>query len=151
MRTLHWPLLSPLKASRRLDGGERKSSIAVAASSWVSRIAARVRISDGIRRDLPVAKKRSVSEDANVRITRHIVNTLFTNVKKEGGAHLCRLRRTGAATKSRDDVTIVYSRTTLHMGMISQLACRFAEVGNRLCVRLFQTLLPGIASRGCWL
>ena len=75
MRTLHWPFLLPFNASRRLDGGERRSSIAVAASSCVSRIAARVRISDGIRRDLPAAKKRSVSEDENARITRGIVNT----------------------------------------------------------------------------
>jgi hypothetical protein len=81
MRMLNWPLLLPFKASRRLDGGERKSSIAVAASSWVSRITARVRICDGMRRDLPVAKKRSVSEDANDLITGHMVNILFTIVK----------------------------------------------------------------------
>ena len=42
---------------------------------------ARVRISDGIRRDFPVAKKRSVSKDANERITKRIVNALFTIVK----------------------------------------------------------------------
>jgi hypothetical protein len=55
--------------SSRLEGGARRSSIAVAALSWVRRIAARKRISGGIRRDLPVAKKRAVSEDANDRIT----------------------------------------------------------------------------------
>ena len=81
MRMLNWPFLSPLKASRRLDGGERRSSIAVAAWSCVSRMTARVRISDGIRRDFPVAKKRSVFKDANERITKCIVNALFTIVK----------------------------------------------------------------------
>jgi hypothetical protein len=47
----------------------------------VSRITARVRISYEIRRDFPVAKKRSVSEDANDRITKGIVNASFTIVK----------------------------------------------------------------------
>ena len=81
MRMLQSPFLSPFKASRRLEGGERRSSIAVAAWSWVSRITARARIPDGIRRDFPVAKKRSVSKDANERITKGIVNESFTIVK----------------------------------------------------------------------
>jgi hypothetical protein len=42
-----------------------------------SRIAARRKISDGKRRDLPVAKKRSVSVSAKLRITGINVNILF--------------------------------------------------------------------------
>lgn len=66
---LHCPLRSCFSASSRLDGGERKSSSDVAALSWVNRRAARSRISGGSRRDLPVAKKRSVSVEAKERIT----------------------------------------------------------------------------------
>jgi len=42
-------------ASSLFDGGRRKSSICVAASNCVKRIAVRFRISGGNRRDLPVA------------------------------------------------------------------------------------------------
>jgi hypothetical protein len=66
---LHCPLRSPFNASSRFDGGNHKSSILVAASSCVSRIAARARISGGTRRDFPVAKNRSVSLEAKERIT----------------------------------------------------------------------------------
>jgi hypothetical protein len=58
-----------------LDGGKRKSSIFTAALSCVSRIAARVRISGGKRRDFPLTKKRSVSDEAKERITAD--NKLF--------------------------------------------------------------------------
>jgi hypothetical protein len=43
----------------------RKSSRHVAPSNCVKRIIARFSIACGKRRDLPVAKKRSVSEEAN--------------------------------------------------------------------------------------
>ena len=71
------PLALSVAFQRFQTIGRRRAQVinSVAASSCVSRIAARVRISDGIRRDLPVAKKRSVSEDENDRITRLIVNT----------------------------------------------------------------------------
>jgi hypothetical protein len=48
------------------DGGKRRSSMRVAESNCINRIAARLRISGGSRRDLPVAKKRSVSVQENV-------------------------------------------------------------------------------------
>jgi hypothetical protein len=51
-----------------LDGGNRKSPSAVAASSCLNRIAARSRISAGMRFDRPVLKKRSVSTEAKERI-----------------------------------------------------------------------------------
>src|SRR5207249_477260 len=70
-------------ASRRLEGGKRKSSSVVAAWSCASRIAARLRISGGRRRDLPVAKKRSVSDEAKERITSENINYLFTPVNAE--------------------------------------------------------------------
>ena len=59
----------------------RKSSNLVAALSCVSRIAARFRISGGSLRDFPVAKNRSVSAEANERITFASVNYLFITVK----------------------------------------------------------------------
>jgi hypothetical protein len=55
-------------ASQRFKGGSCKSSIRVAASSCLSRIAPRRKISRGNRRLSPVAKNRSVSESANDRI-----------------------------------------------------------------------------------
>jgi hypothetical protein len=66
---LHCPLRSCFNASSRFEGGKRRSSSVVAALSWISRIAARLRISGGKRRDFPVVKKRSVSEEAKERIT----------------------------------------------------------------------------------
>ena len=81
MRMLHCPFRSCLNASRRLEDGTRRSLTVVAALSCVSRIAARIRISDGNRRDFPVVKKRSVSDEANERITGGNINYLFIPVK----------------------------------------------------------------------
>ena len=64
----------------RLEGGKRRSLIVVAASSCVNRTAARASISGGNRRDLPVAKKRSVSAEAKERITKSNINYLFMSV-----------------------------------------------------------------------
>src|SRR6266516_2538604 len=88
MRMLHCPLRSYFNASRRLEGGKRRSSSVVAAWSCVRRIAARLRISGGRRRDLPVAKKRSVSDDAKERITNEKINYLFTPVKRQAEVSL---------------------------------------------------------------
>src|SRR3990170_2918926 len=77
MRMLHCPFRSCFNASRRLEGGKRRSLIVVAALSCVSRIVARTRISGGNRRDFPVAKKRSVSEEVKERITNSSINYLF--------------------------------------------------------------------------
>ena len=75
---LHCPLRSPFSASSRLDGGCLKSSIRVAASSCVRRIAARSLICGGRRRDRPVVKKRSVSASAKDWITPGSINAAFT-------------------------------------------------------------------------
>jgi hypothetical protein len=58
---LHWLAREPSSGSSRFDGGKRKSSTVVAASSCVNRITARRRMSGGKRRDFPVVKSRSVS------------------------------------------------------------------------------------------
>src|SRR6266853_5861826 len=92
MRMLHCPLRSCFNASRRFEGGKRKSSSVTAAWSCVRRIAARLRISGGRRRDLPVAKKRSISDEAKERITNENINYLFMPVKRQTKV---RLRRAG--------------------------------------------------------
>ena len=83
MRMLHCPFRSCFNASRRLEGGKRRSLIVVAALSCVSRIVARTRISGGNRRDFPVAKKRSVSEEVKERITNSSINYLFMPVNDD--------------------------------------------------------------------
>src|SRR5690606_5034417 len=55
--TLHCPARSPFGDSRRLDGGSRRSSMRMAASSCPRRIAARSAIDGGIRFDFPLTKK----------------------------------------------------------------------------------------------
>src|SRR6266702_3673391 len=85
---LHCPLRSCFNASSRLEGGKRKSSSVVAAWSCVRRTAARLRISGGRRRDLPVAKKRSVSDEAKERITNENINYLFMPVKRQAEVSL---------------------------------------------------------------
>src|SRR5213592_5013422 len=87
---LHCPLRSYFNASRRLDGGKRRSSSVVAAWSCVRRIEARFRISGGRRRDFPVAKKRSVSAEAKERITGKNINYLFILVNAETDIPLLR-------------------------------------------------------------
>src|SRR6266702_4759325 len=92
---LHCPFRSCFNASKRLEGGKRRSSIVAAAWSCVRRIAARFRISGGKRRDLPVAKKRSVSDEAKERITREMINYLFTCVNAGPDFRLLRARSSG--------------------------------------------------------